>query len=88
MVDQIELYIKSNPNYANKNTAPQISEQDVHARVVAAFRLVGQLRTIHSLLQTDSSFVEIAENHRAALEGLANSFNAFVNKSNSGVDSF
>lgn len=86
--DQIELYIKSNPNYANKSDAPRISEQDVHNRVVAAFRLVGNMRTIHALLQADSSFVEISDSQRAALDGLANAFNTFVARSNSGVDSF
>lgn len=75
--DQIELYLKSNPGYATKNDTSKVSEADANNRVVSAFRLAGQLATIHSLLQADNSFVEISENQRAALESLANSYNGF-----------
>lgn len=59
--DQMDLYIKSNPNYATKTEVVQISEKDVHNRVVSALNLLGQLRTIHSLMQADGGFVETAD---------------------------
>lgn len=60
--EQINLYIQSNPDYGNKSNSNQISDTEVHTRIVSAFSLLGQLRTIHSLLQTDSEFVETTDN--------------------------
>ena len=85
---QIDLYIKSNPDYANKNTGPQIGEQEVHDRIVSAFSLVGQMRTIHALLQSDSSYVEISENQRAALSSVHSAFDRMVEATENGEDSF
>ena len=39
--EAIDLYIKSNPNYASKQTDTKITEKDVQDRLVAAFTLFG-----------------------------------------------
>jgi len=46
------------------------------------------LRTVHNLLQADSSFVEHTEAERAALASLVGAFDALITATNRGVDSF
>jgi hypothetical protein len=56
--EQVELYIKSNPNYAKK-TKPAVSDEELQDRIFGSFKLIEQIRIIHSLLKYDDDFVEI-----------------------------
>lgn len=76
---QIDLYIKSNPDWATKNAGPQLGEKEVHDRIVDALRLIGQMRTLHHLINHDHSLVEFNETQRAALSGVHQAFDNMLN---------
>lgn len=84
----MDLYIKSNPNYANKVEVSQISEKDVHNRIVSALNLLGQLRTIHSLMSAESDFIESVDAQQAAMASLMHAFDHMVNHTKHGINSF
>lgn len=72
----IDLYMKSNPDYANKGKASQITQEDVQRAVTDSLRQVAQLLTLQGLAREDSSFVEGQAEHMKAVCHIAQAVEA------------
>ena len=92
MYEQVELYIRSNPNYAKGGAGaasePKISDDDLLSHVEGALSLIGQVLTLNSLQKQDSSYVESSAEQTASIGHLAQAFEKMVEDSADGVGSF
>lgn len=70
-IDDLEtlcrLYMESNPNYDKKESAPEITAENVRDAVRSSLALVGNVASLSALIDEDASFVECSDAERASL---------------------
>ena len=84
--DLCDLYIKSNPNYENKQEA-QVDQQEVAQHVEDALRILANAQVLKSLSDEDSSYVEATSAERASLNAVLMSFDKMVEDAKQGSQS-